>query len=160
MLNRPPAVTFLQGQILFHVQFSKNKQKMEEGQISYLNHKQQRAMAYSSWHLPNYTLNSGEPFAAPNPADHVKFKYTSKSGRKLFVFDNVFPKDVLDHLRSFVLNYGTYYYDDSVDEGSDNVQWIAGFSLEEYLQSPYWKVVKKVWDLNHIYRNVLVDLSF
>ena len=65
-------------------------------------------------------------------------------GRKIFVFDNLFPKELLDHLRSFVLKYGSYFYDDSIDSDSDNVQWIAGFLLKPYLKSPYWKIVKKV----------------
>lgn len=60
------------------------------------------------------------------------------------MYDNLFPVELLDHLRNHVLKYGTYFYDDSIDSESDNVQWIAGFMLKPYLLSPYWKVVKSV----------------
>ena len=65
-------------------------------------------------------------------------------GEKIFVFDNLFPKDLLDHMRAHVLKYGTYFYDDSIDEESDNVQWIAGLDMPLYLKSPYWKIIHAV----------------
>ena len=34
-LNRPPAVQFLQGQVLFHVVYSKDKSKMEQAFVEY-----------------------------------------------------------------------------------------------------------------------------
>ena len=106
---------------------------------------QNRKKAYEDWYLPDYKLPNGESFVAPDPSKHKIFEYTTKTdGRKIFVFDNLFPKELLDHLRSFVLKYGSYFYDDSIDSDSDNVQWIAGFLLKPYLLSPYWKVVKKV----------------
>ena len=61
------------------------------------------------------------------------------------VYDNLFPEELLDHLRDHVLKYGVYYYDDSTsDPTSDNVQWIAGFPLQEFVESPYWSILKEV----------------
>ncbi len=60
------------------------------------------------------------------------------------MFDNLFPIDLLDHMRAHVLKYGTYFYDDSIDSESDNVQWIASLDMPMYLESPYWKIIKAV----------------
>lgn len=68
----------------------------------------------------------------------------SQEGKKIFVFDDLFTRDVLDHLRSVVLNYGVYYYDDSYDEESDNVQWIAAFDVDKYVQSHMWGITERV----------------
>ena len=43
-LNRPPAVQFVQGQVLFHVQYSKDKSKMEKGHESFNDFKQVRVI--------------------------------------------------------------------------------------------------------------------
>ena len=47
-------------------------------------------------------------------------------------------------MRAHVLKYGTYFYDDSIDEESDNVQWIAGLDMPLFLKSPYWKIISAV----------------
>ncbi len=60
------------------------------------------------------------------------------------MFDGLFTRDVLDHLRSVILNHGVYYYDDSYDEDSDNVQWIAGFDVDKYVQSRMWRITGDV----------------
>ena len=68
----------------------------------------------------------------------------SKNDKKIFVFDGLFDKDVLDNLRSNILNYGVFYYDDSYDEDSDNVQWIAGFEVDHFVKSNLWETVQNV----------------
>jgi len=89
---------------------------------------------------------------------HKKFEYTTKrDGRKIFVFDDLFPKEILDKLRTFVLKYGTYFYDDSIDNESDNVQWVAGFLLDPYIKSPYWKVISKV-NIQNQYRLQFISI--
>ncbi|XP_057303752.1 uncharacterized protein LOC130641105 [Hydractinia symbiolongicarpus] len=144
-LNRPPAVSFLQGQVIFQVQFSKDKSKMEASYTKLLQYRKDREYSYKNWYLPQYKLSEDEPFTAPDPAKHKVLEYTTKTdGRKIVVFDGLFSKDLLDHLRGFVLKYGTYFYDDSIDSSSDNVQWIAGFLLNPYIQSPYWKIIRKL----------------
>ena len=58
-----------------------------------------------------------------------------------------------------MLKFGTYFYDDSIDNHSDNVQWVAGFLLDPYIKSPYWKIIQKVSFIHNIlfptYINVL-----
>lgn len=68
----------------------------------------------------------------------------SREGKKIFVFDGLFTRETLDHLRSIILNYGVYYYDDSYDEESDNVQWIAAFNVDEYVRSRMWGITREV----------------
>lgn len=102
-----------------------------------------RDEAHSKWYIPEYEIPGG--IENLDIEKHKTFEYTTKTdGRKIFVYDNLFSKELLDHLRSFVLKYGTYFYDDSIDSTSDNVQWVAGFLLAPYIQSPYWKIIQKV----------------
>ena len=63
---------------------------------------------------------------------------------QLAVFDGLFNKDDLDKLRSYTQRYGKYYSDDSVDLTSDNVQWIAGFPVNEFVKTKLWKVIEQV----------------
>ena len=102
-----------------------------------------RTEAKRTWYLPDYKHLGDKPLV-PNIADHVVANYSTLQGDKIFVFDNLFPTELLDHIRNHVLKYGTYFYDDSIDEESDNVQWVAGFLMQEYILSPYWKIVKEV----------------
>ena len=68
----------------------------------------------------------------------------SKAGKKIVVFDDLFTRDVLDNLRSVILNYGVYFYDDSYEVESDNVQWIAAFDVDKYVQSKMWGITSDV----------------
>lgn len=74
----------------------------------------------------------------------ILWSFHFQQGEKIYVFDDLFPKDLLDHMRAHVLKYGTYFYDDSIDEESDNVQWIAGLDMPMFLKSPYWKIIRAV----------------
>ena len=60
------------------------------------------------------------------------------------MFDGLFTSDMLDQLRSAILNHGVYFYDDSYDKESDNVQWIAAFEVDKYVQSRMWGITRDV----------------
>lgn len=79
-------------------------------------------------------------------ARHKVSEHTSVQGKKILVFDDLFDKEDLDKLRAFILKHGTYYYDDSDlgDDDSDNVQWIAGFEINDYIQSRLWNIMQQV----------------
>ena len=99
----------------------------------------------TKWPGPDYQLPNGNTLNPVHPEQHQVLEFTTKTEkRKISVYDNLFPKVLLDRLRDHVLKYGVYYYDDSVDASSDNVQWIAGFKLDAFVESPYWPVLKKV----------------
>lgn len=79
-------------------------------------------------------------------AQHFVSEHKSTQGKKIIVFDDLFDKEDLDKLRAFIFKHGTYYYDDS-DEGdddSDNVQWIAGFEINDYIRSRLWNIMQQV----------------
>ena len=72
-------------------------------------------------------------------------EYKTKEGKRVVVIDNMFSKEDLDKLRVVILKYGQYYYDDSeAGDDSDNVQWIAGFSIDKYIQSRLWNITHRV----------------
>eukprot|EP00794_Sanderia_malayensis_P015297 gene15297-16874_t len=142
-LTRPPSVSQKQGQILLHIQYTKSKQKMMDEHDNWLSFWSNKMEAKKSWYLYDYKETPEKPLV-PNVADHVVGNYSTQKGEKIYVFDDLFPVELLDHMRSHVLKYGTYYYDDSIDQDSDNVQWIAGLDMPDYLKSPYWKVIQAV----------------
>ncbi|XP_065060932.1 uncharacterized protein LOC135688140 [Rhopilema esculentum] len=142
-LTRPPSVSFKQGQILLHITYSKSKQKMLNEHEKWTAFWNDRLEAKKTWYLPDYEETDDKPLV-PDVSKHLFANYSTLKGEKIFVFDNLFPKDLLDHMRAHVLKYGTYFYDDSIDEESDNVQWIAGLDMPLYLKSPYWKIIHAV----------------
>ncbi|PIK54879.1 hypothetical protein BSL78_08216 [Apostichopus japonicus] len=77
-------------------------------------------------------------------ANHVTKDYTGTNGRKIYVFDDLFLRDDLLNLRNHVEDYGDYYFDDSYDEDSDNVQWISAINIELFIKSRLWKVVQRI----------------
>ena len=79
-------------------------------------------------------------------AKHFVSAHKSLEGKEIHVFDDLFDKEDLDKLRAFIFKHGTYYYDDS-DEGdddNDNVQWIAGFEINDYIKSRLWNIMQQV----------------
>jgi len=60
------------------------------------------------------------------------------------VFDGLFAKEDLDALRTQTIKYGKYFYDDRLDSQSDNVQWIAGFNVDRFVNSRFWPVIHQV----------------
>lgn len=141
-LARPPSMAFKKGQLILHVQFTKSKQKMLASHRERMGAKGERQVAYDAGFI-------GSDKPAPtsiNIAQHQVSEHTSTEGKKIVVFDDLFDKEDLDRLRAFIFKHGTYYYDDSDDgdDGGDNVQWIAGFEINDYIQSRLWKIMQQV----------------
>ena len=141
-LPRPPSIAFKKGQLLLHVQFTKSKQKMLASHMERVAAKKERQAAYDSGFI-------GSDKPAPSGIDvahHKVSEQTSIQGKKILVFDDLFDKEDLDKLRALILKHGTYYYDDSDlgDDDSDNVQWIAGFEINDYIQSRLWNIMQQV----------------
>jgi len=142
-LTRPPSVSFKQGQVLLHITYSKSKQKMLDEHEKWTSFWNDKLKAKDTWYLPDYKVSPDKPLV-PDVEKHVVANFSTEKGEKIYVFDDLFPKDLLDHMRAHVLKYGTYFYDDSIDEESDNVQWIAGLDMPLFLKSPYWKIISAV----------------
>lgn len=141
-LPRPPSIAFKKGQVLLHVQFTKSKEKMLKGHAEIVASKNERKAAYNAGFI-----GSDKPAPANiNVTQHFVSEHKSTQGKRILVFDDLFNKEDLDKLRAFIFKHGTYYYDDS-DEGdndSDNVQWIAGFEINDYIQSRLWNIMQQV----------------
>lgn len=141
-LPRPPSIAFKKGQLLLHVQFTKSKEKMLQGHAEIVASKNERKAAYNAGFV-----GSDKPAPANiDVAQHFVSERKSTQGKRILVFDDLFDKEDLDKLRVFIFKHGTYYYDDS-DEGdndSDNVQWIAGFEINHYIQSRLWNIMQQV----------------
>ena len=141
-LPRPPSIAFKKGQLLLHVQFTKSKQKVLASHIERDAFRNERKAVYDAGFI-------GSDKPAPTGIDvaqHFVSEHMSMQGKRILVFDDLFDKEDLDKLRAFIFKHGTYYYDDS-DEGdddSDNVQWIAGFEISDYIQSRLWNIMQQV----------------
>ncbi|KAM7447370.1 hypothetical protein ABFA07_004382 [Porites harrisoni] len=145
-LARPPSMAFKKGQLILHVQFTKSKQKILASHRERMTAKGERQVAYDAGFI-------GSDKPAPtgiNIAQHRVSEHSSTEGKKIFVFDDLFDKEDLDRLRAFIFKHGTYYYDDSDDgdDGGDNVQWIAGFEINDYIQSRLWNIMQQT--LKHL----------
>ena len=133
--------------MLLHVQFTKSKGKMLKGHAEVVASKNERKAAYNAGFI-------GSDKPAPDNIDvaqHFVSEHKSTQGKRILVFDDLFDKEDLDKLRAFIFKHGTYYYDDS-DEGdndSDNVQWIAGFEINDYIQSRLWNIMQQVSESNN-----------
>ena len=147
-LSRPPSIAFKKGQLILHVQFTKSKQKMLASHKERTVSRTERQEAYNRGFV-------GSDKPSPVGIDVGKHKvseHLSMQGKRILVFDDLFDKEDLDKLRVFIFKHGTYYYDDS-DEGdsdSDNVQWIAGFEINDYIKSRLWNVMQQVGFLLHL----------
>ena len=144
-LARPPSIAFKKGQVLLHVQFTQSRDKMLQASSMRQAYTKERQDLYRGGLFPT----PSSPVSQHNMASHVVAHHTSAEGRNIFVFDDLFGKEDLDWLRALILKYGTYYYDDSDDDpDSDNVQWIAGFDVDDYAKSSLWN---KTHQVRHLY---------
>ena len=122
------------------MQFTKSRAKVLESHEKWKAFKQEFQASYAAGFV-------GSDKPSPGKLDIRSYKvaeHQSLQGKKILVFDGLFEKEDLDKLRSVVLKYGTYYYDDSEDEDSDNVQWIAGFTVDSYIRSRMWNITHQV----------------
>lgn len=140
-LPRPPSIAFKKGQLILHMQFTKSKQKM------LASHRERAAKTERQDAYDRGFIGSDKPATVGVDIEqHKVSEHVSMQGKRILVFDDLFDKEDLDQLRAFIFKHGTYYYDDS-DEGdgdSDNVQWIAGFEVNDYIRSRLWNVMQQV----------------
>jgi hypothetical protein len=140
-LPRPPSMAYQKGLFLIHIQFTKSKDKVFQSSLNWQQARSERIAVVTGDFVG---VNEPVPKSIEVESKIVR-DYQTKEGKKVFVFDDLFDKKDLDMLRIVILKYGLYYYDDSDDGGeSDNVQWIAGFAIDRYIQSRLWNITHKV----------------
>ncbi|EDO45046.1 predicted protein [Nematostella vectensis] len=139
-LPRPPSIANQKGELLLHVQFSKVLGKAYKCHEAWLAVRDERIA-----NINGPFVSTGKPSPSSIDFDSKKVaEYQSSEGKKIFVFDDLYDKEDLDNLRAHILKYGVYYFDDSDDNESDNVQWIAGFNIDNYLKSRFWNITHRV----------------
>ncbi|XP_066295870.1 uncharacterized protein [Branchiostoma lanceolatum] len=139
-LSRPPSINFKQGQIILNLAFTTNSSKVENYQKAYDSMVAEREAARKA---PFVT--TGKP-GIPNMdvQKHIIQEFYDSNDMKGVVLDNLFDEEDLSALRTFTIKYGQYYFDDSIDLDSDNVQWIAGFPVESFVKSKMWNITSQV----------------
>eukprot|EP00058_Branchiostoma_floridae_P025287 XP_002610777.1 hypothetical protein BRAFLDRAFT_126315 [Branchiostoma floridae] len=139
-LSRPPSINFKQGQIILNMAFTTNSTKAENYKKMYDSVVAEREAARKA---PFVTT---EKPGIPNMdvQKHIIQEFYDSNDMKGVVLDNLFDEEDLSALRTFTIKYGQYFFDDSIDLDSDNVQWIAGFPVESYVKSKMWNITSQV----------------
>ncbi|XP_071945135.1 uncharacterized protein [Antedon mediterranea] len=138
-LSRPPSVNFRAGQVFLVARFSTNNTRVEEMQERF--EAEAEAKEINTKELFQNMPKSDSKIDIGN---HFVTKHQSYNGKQILVFDDLFLSGDLEKIKHHVLNYGSYYYDDSFDFESDNVVWIAGFPVDEFVSTRLWPIVKQV----------------
>nr|XP_006820061.1 PREDICTED: uncharacterized protein LOC102810274 [Saccoglossus kowalevskii] len=131
-LFRPPSVGFKQGQHFLHLRLSTNVTKAIESESRWresINEVEQATKTLFVKHKDNPVEKKIDV------QKHLTHEFQSSAGKRIVVLDGLFNNDDLDSLRRYTLKYANYFYDDSLDLESDNVQWIAGYEVDDYIQS-------------------------
>jgi len=63
---------------------------------------------------------------------------------QVYVFDELFAKSDLDALREYIIKYGKFLDGNRVDFDSDNVDWIAVFTVDAFVHTKFWPVVQQI----------------
>ena len=129
-LFHPPSVSFKQGQVGLIIRATKSNETHLRG----IDQFETLQKFYLSHNMMDFALVDEKPVPNWNLSDHLTRKYTDRAGKLVVVYDNVLGKDELDELRSYLITFhDTYHYqihDESLEEDSDNVQWVAGLMVK------------------------------
>ncbi|XP_054768909.2 uncharacterized protein LOC129276552 [Lytechinus pictus] len=140
-IMKPPSMDFKQGMMSLKMSFTMNATKESEVRQRRQLHFEEKAKARETLFSE---MKGSKVKSIEDVANCLTKNYTTSQGKRLYIFDGLFDADDLMKLREFVPKHGTFYYDDSLDLDSDNVQWIAGFPIESYVQGKMWTPTQKV----------------
>ena len=83
------------------------------------------------------------------PEKCVTKKFYTNDGKKIFVYDDVFPAKAIDVLHQYIVNIAEYYESPVVEKDSaDNVKWIISLDDPDFEDGPIWNLSRKL--LAHI----------
>jgi Rps23 Pro-64 3,4-dihydroxylase Tpa1-like proline 4-hydroxylase len=135
-LYKPPSMATVGTQIMLQLIFSLNSD-YEQHSLSNKDNDIMRDSGFPMGKSPDNPLIDIK--------SHITRHFYSKDGLQVIILDNIFSEDDLNMLRNFVLENGTYNFDLS-SESADNVQWITGYEVEEFVKSHIWAQTKQVVD--------------
>jgi Rps23 Pro-64 3,4-dihydroxylase Tpa1-like proline 4-hydroxylase len=141
-LSRPPSIAFRMGQKILFIRWTTNTSKV----MDYENQRIEKEEFIRKGREKGFALHSEPPESVKdlNIAEYETAQYATKKGQKIFVFDGLFNETELAIVRSYIIDYGRYYYDDSLDHDSDNVQWISGYKVDAFVSTKFWGIVHQV----------------
>ena len=146
---KPPAIDLSERLYLMKIHLLLSDQKRQSGDESDEQSAVISSMAnsYPLEHFPSFKLLHKTDGTAPSDKLDIKQfitrNFTTGDGRSIIVLDNILPSKELDALTYTVVNSG--YNDNAADANSgDNVQWIMGFEVEDFLQTSLWQLVSQI----------------
>ncbi|XP_071486638.1 uncharacterized protein [Diadema antillarum] len=140
-IHKPPSMDFKQGMVCLKLKFTTNETKHAEAQQSIRRHIEERTDARRKLFSE---MKGSEVKSLQDVRSRLTMNFTTHQGKRVYVFDGIFNEEDLMKLRNFVPRHGHFYFDDSLDLDSDNVQWIAGFKIDDYAGSKMWPATRKV----------------
>ena len=132
---KPPSMATVATQIIMQLIFT-SKSDYEQQSLSMEDSSETDDIDFPTGKIPAYP---------PIVESHITRQYYSKEGLQVIVLDNIFSQDDLDTLRNFVLENGTYNLDLSSDS-ADNVRWVSGYEVDEFVKSHIWARAKQIVD--------------
>lgn len=75
---------------------------------------------------------------------HLTLYRKNRKNHFVAVFDGLFNEAALSAIRAWTIKYGLYFFDGSLDLSSDNVQWIAGINIHDFIQTDFWPIIHQV----------------
>lgn len=83
-----------------------------------------------------------------NFADHLVGQYFDRNNNVVAFFDDIFPKEFVDAVRTYYTHYhsglGYNPYDPASSETHDNVNWLIQLEPESVLNTPYIEMIKRM----------------
>ncbi|EDV24217.1 hypothetical protein TrispH2_007332 [Trichoplax sp. H2] len=139
-IHKPPSIDYKFGQMFLTIKLTKSEEKVKEFHDQWkLKYSKRNAARNADF----VTAHKSKEAPKLDISKYQTKKVETPDGKKIFVFDGLFKNEELEELRQSIKN-ARFYYDDSVDSGTDNVQWIAGFNIDSYTKSYFWQIQKQV----------------
>lgn len=88
--------------------------------------------------------HKNKPAEALDLDKHLTLYKKNKKNHFVAVFDGLFSEASLSTIRAWTIKYGLYFFDGSLDLSSDNVQWIAGMNVHDFIETDFWPIIRKV----------------
>jgi len=146
-LFRPPSMGYEYVEYSLFVKLTADEELFRGG-VDTFEAKVEKRLEYSKQPFPLKNHMNIIDFDKLNISEHVLAKYYDRNGEVIAFFDDLFPKEMVDSVRSyythFETNFGGNKYDPGTVETHDNVQWIMQLRPETVLNTPYWKVISKL----------------
>eukprot|EP00118_Oscarella_pearsei_P026713 m.310328 g.310328 ORF g.310328 m.310328 type:complete len:544 (+) comp50935_c0_seq1:226-1857(+) len=143
-LFRPPGMAYKQAQYGILLRLTTSDDVHERG----LKEFEDLQKFFHRHNFLDFPVAWNKPVAELNMSDYLTRKYEDRAGNRMAVYDNILSDSELSELRSYLISYhDSYHYqihDESIEEDSDNVQWVSGLPTSLFLKSSVWGLTEKI----------------